>query len=76
MKVKVYTTSRCPHCTTVKRYLKENDIPFTEYNVERDPRKADEMYRKSRQHGVPVIDVKGKVLVGFSKSELESALKR
>jgi glutaredoxin len=39
-------------------------------------RRADEMVKKSGQMGVPVIDVNGKVLVGFNKPELEKALKR
>jgi glutaredoxin 3 len=34
------------------------------------------MVRKSGQMGVPVIDVHGKIIVGFNKSEIEKALKR
>ncbi len=76
MAVKIYTTPTCSHCTTAKQYLKEQGVKFTEYNVARDERRADEMYKKSRQMGVPVIDVNGKILVGFSKGDLERALKR
>ena len=39
-------------------------------------RKAEEMMKKSGQMGVPVIDVKGKIIVGFNKTEVERALKR
>ncbi len=35
-----------------------------------------EMVRKSGQMGVPVIDVNGKVIVGFNKPEIERALRR
>ncbi len=76
MAVKIYTTPTCSHCTTAKQYLREQGVRFTEYNVARDERRAEEMYRKSKQMGVPVIDVNGKVLVGFSKGDLERALKR
>lgn len=76
MRVKLYTTPSCPHCTSVKKYLREKEVPFTEYNVARDPRKAEEMHRKSNQYGVPVLDIKGKVLVGFSQAEIDKALKR
>ena len=76
MAVKIYTTPTCSHCTTAKQYLREQGVRFTEYNVARDERRADEMYKKSKQMGVPVIDVNGKVLVGFSKGDLERALKR
>jgi hypothetical protein len=34
------------------------------------------MVRKSGQMGVPVIDVNGKVILGFNRSAIESALKR
>jgi glutaredoxin 3 len=44
--------------------------------VARDQRKAEEMVRKSGQMGVPVIDVHGKIIVGFNQSEIERALKR
>ena len=76
MAVKIYTTPACSHCTTAKQYLREQGVRFTEYNVARDERRAEEMYKKSKQMGVPVIDVNGKVLVGFSKGDLERALKR
>ncbi len=34
------------------------------------------MVRKSGQMGVPVIDVHGKIIVGFNKPEIEKALHR
>lgn len=76
MAVKIYTTPTCAYCNAAKKYFKENRIPFTEYNVARDMRRAEEMMKKSGQMGVPVIDVKGKIIVGFNKAELERALKR
>jgi glutaredoxin-like YruB-family protein len=76
MAIKIYTTPTCAYCNAAKKYFKENHIPFTEYNVARDMRKAEEMMKKSGQMGVPVIDVKGKIIVGFNKTEVERALKR
>ena len=76
MAITVYTTPNCSWCNKAKRYLKENRIKFTEYNVARDKRKADEMQKKSGQMGTPVIDVHGKVIVGFNQPEIEKALRR
>lgn len=76
MSVTVYSTNRCPYCTMVKNYLKGKQIGFVEYNVENDPRRAQEMVRKSGQMGVPVVDVNGKVIVGFRPADIETALKR
>jgi glutaredoxin-like YruB-family protein len=76
MAVTVYTTPSCTFCTKVKKYLKENRITFKEHNIQKDQRKAEEMVRKSGQMGVPVLDVHGKIIVGFDVSKIEKALKR
>ena len=76
MAISIYTTPTCSYCTVAKKYFRENGIPFTEYNVAQDMRRADEMVRKSGQMGVPVIDVNGRIIVGFNKPEIENALKR
>ena len=76
MAVSIYTTPTCSYCTMAKNWFRENGIRFTEYNVARDTRRADEMVRKSGQMAVPVLDVNGRILVGFNKSEIENALKR
>jgi glutaredoxin 3 len=75
MSVTIYTTSTCGFCRVAKQYFASNRIPFTEVNVESDMRKAEEMVRKSGQMGVPVIEVNGKIIVGFNKPEIEKALK-
>jgi len=76
MAITIYTTPSCGYCNKAKQFFRENRIPFTEYNVARDMRRADEMVRKSGQMGVPVIDINGKVIVGFNQPEVERALKR
>lgn len=74
--VSVYSTRSCPYCTMVKNYLKQKQVPFTEYLVDVDQRRAEEMIRKSGQMGVPVVDVNGRVIVGFRPGDIETALKR
>ena len=76
MAVTIYTTPTCGYCTKAKQYFQQNKVPFTEYNVAQDPRRAEEMVRKSGQMGVPVIDVHGKIIVGFNQPEVERALRR
>jgi glutaredoxin 3 len=75
MSVAVYSTPSCPYCTMVKNYLKEKSVRFEEYDVSRDERRAEEMVRKSGQMGVPVVDVNGRILVGYRPAEIERALK-
>ena len=76
MAISIYTTPSCGYCVKAKNYLREKNVPFSEYNVAADMHKADEMMRKSGQMGVPVLDVHGKIIVGFNQQELEKALKR
>ena len=49
-------------------------IKYKEIYVDRDHEKAKEMIKKSRQTGVPVIDVDGKIIVGFNKEALKKEL--
>lgn len=76
MAVTVYTTPTCGFCMNVKNYLKESGVSFTEYNVADNREKAEEMVRKSGQMGVPVLDINGKIIVGFNKQEIDKALKK
>lgn len=76
MSVTIYTTPSCGYCRMAKDWFRQNSISFTEYNVAADMRRAQEMVHKSGQMGVPVIDVNGRVIVGFNKNEIEKALHR
>ena len=72
--VKVYTTDTCFYCKELKKYLKEHDIQYEEYNVTSDVEKRAEMVKKSQGFAVPVIDVNGAIIVGFDKIKLNKVL--
>lgn len=72
--VTVYSTQTCPYCMMLKDFLREKGVDFTDYDVGVDRDKLREMKDKSGQFGVPVIDVGGKIIVGFDKEEIEKAL--
>jgi len=73
-KVIVYSTPTCPYCDLAKRYLREKGIEYIDYNVAADQEKAKEMYMKSGQLGVPVLDINGTIIVGFNKAAIDKAL--
>ena len=75
MKVTVYSTPTCPWCKKVKAFLKENKVKFKSINVAKDKKSADDMMKKTGQMGVPVIEVDGKIIVGFNESKLKKTLK-
>lgn len=77
----IYGASWCHPCHEAQAYLKSKGIPVVMKDIEEDPRAAAEMRQKlerSGQHGgsIPVIDVKGQILVGYSSGALDRALAR
>lgn len=75
MSVIIYSTPTCGYCNVAKKYFKENNIQFIDHNVMINPQKAQEMVNKSGQRSVPVIDINGKIIVGFNQQEIELSLK-
>ena len=72
--VKIYSTQTCPYCEMAKEYLDEQGVKYENYDVAGDETARKEMVEKSGQIGVPVIDIDGKIIVGFNKSEMDKAL--
>jgi glutaredoxin len=75
----VYGASWCNACHQAVAYLKRRKIPVVEKDIEQDPAAETEMRAKMARAGVhggsiPVIDVKGKILVGFEPHALEAAV--
>ena len=75
MKVTIYSTQFCPWCHKTKEFFKTNKVKFTDIDVGENQKAATEMIKKSGQQGVPVIDIDGKIIVGFDEPELRKALK-
>lgn len=75
MTIKIYTTSVCPYCNMAKNFLKENKISFEEINLENNPKAIKEMIEKSGQTGVPVLDIKGTIIIGFDVEKIKKTLK-
>jgi glutaredoxin len=75
----IYGAEWCGACHEAAKYLRQKGIPFVEKDVEKDPGAAREMQDKLAKNGlhagsIPVIDVRGKVMVGFNASEIDGAL--
>ncbi len=72
--VLVYSTKTCPWCHKAKEYLKEKGIKFEDVRVDEDRKQAELMVKKSGQMGVPVIDIDGKIIIGFDRDAIDEAL--
>lgn len=74
-KVVVYSTPTCPYCIMAKNFFKDNKVEFEDVDVAVDRVRAQEMVDKSGQMGVPVIDIDGKIVVGFQPKVFEQLFK-
>ena len=73
-KITVYSSPTCPYCTMAKQYLKGKGVQFADIDVSREGKAAQEMMQKSGQMGVPVLDVNGKIIVGFDRAAIDASL--
>jgi glutaredoxin len=73
-KVTLYATDWCGYCKQTRRFLDSQGIPYTEFDIEKDAagRKA---YEALGGRGIPLIDVNGTLIRGFSEEQILAALK-
>jgi glutaredoxin-like YruB-family protein len=73
-RVIVFSTPTCSFCNMAKKYFREKGIQFKDVDVSRDPAAARDMIRRSGQQGVPVIDIGGRIVVGFDRAKIDRYL--
>lgn len=73
-KVIVFSTPTCSYCTAAKSYFRQKGVKFRDVDVSKDPAAARDMVRRSGQQGVPVIDIGGKIIVGFDRPKINQML--
>jgi glutaredoxin len=77
----IYGASWCGPCHQAAAYLKKRGIVFVEKDIEQDRAAAREMQAKLSRAGmaggsIPVLDVRGRLLVGFDPGAVDRALSR
>jgi glutaredoxin len=72
--VDIYTTPWCGYCQKAKSWLRENRIPFKEYNIESDKTAAQRMKKLGGNGGIPFTVIDGKTVQGFNVSAYQSLL--
>lgn len=74
MTVTIFSTTSCPSCAMVKKFLSKNNVQYSEVNIETNPEAAKTAQRLSGALTVPVtlIEDAGKqsVIIGFNPSKL------
>jgi glutaredoxin len=75
----IYGAEWCSACHDAARYLRRKGVAYVEKDIEKDPAASREMQEKLAKRGlrggsIPVIDVRGKVMVGFDPAQIDAAL--
>ena len=75
----LYGTPWCGACKAAKKYLAGKHIPYAYKDIENDPAAARELAAKAARMGVPadrvpILDVRGRLLLGFDQARLDAML--
>jgi len=72
--VKVYSVPTCSWCQKTKAYLKSKGISYVDINVEQDLEGRKQLLSLSKQGSVPVVDINGKIILGFDRQKIDEYL--
>ena len=73
--VEVYSAPWCPWCTKVKEFLTKKGVKYIEKDVDVNPAYGEEVQKVSRQTGIPVTVIDGKVvIIGYNEKGIKEAL--
>ncbi len=80
-KIVLYGTTWCGACAAARNWFEQKQIPFVDRDIEADPKAAKDMAIKAQRagmdvRGVPVIDVRGALVLGFDPNRIERLLKQ
>jgi glutaredoxin 3 len=74
--VTIYSATWCAFCRSAKDYLDKLGVKYTDKDIEKDVKAAQESMEKSQQTGIPVIDIDGTIIIGFDRTKIDAALKQ
>jgi glutaredoxin len=69
----IYSTTWCPYCRSAKAFFAENNIPYTEHNIE-ESTEARHKYEKLGGGAVPLIVIGERKYNGFYPGRLRKVL--
>lgn len=71
----VYSAGWCAFCHAAKQYLDKLGVKYDDRDVESDPKFLNEAVDKSKQMGIPVLDIGGDIIIGFDRPKIDASLK-
>ena len=68
--VELYVTSWCGYCKKALAYVKDNNIKYVAYDIEKDSA-ANQRYKEMGGRGIPLIIIGDNIMSGFSQETFE-----
>lgn len=72
-RIEFFYAEWCGYCKKARRHLDRRGAAYELRDIDRGAN-ADELVRRTGQRGIPVIDVDGKVLIGYDPARLDRLL--
>ncbi|EQK45248.1 glutaredoxin family protein [[Clostridium] bifermentans ATCC 638] len=72
-KIEIFSSDKCKQCIELKKYLKEKNINYTEYNISGNDENRKTLINLGYM-SVPVLLIDGNHVLGFDKSRIDSLL--
>ena len=74
--VTIYSAPWCAFCHMAKNYLASKKVAFNDVDVEEDQKAAHEVFVKTGQAGIPVIEIGEATIIGFDRPRIDAALEQ
>ena len=71
----LYATTWCGYCKKTRAFLAKNNIDYIEYDIE-NSEEGRKQHKALGGNGVPVLDIKGSVIHGYSVKNMKSVFKQ
>jgi glutaredoxin len=71
----LYSAEWCGACKKAKRWLAHNDVEYEVRDID-DPRWAQELLKRTGRRAIPVLEVDGRIMTGFSASAYQKLIER
>jgi len=78
----IYSTPSCPYCNMAKHLLKSLELSYRDIDVSKNPKKLEDLIKKTKMQTVPQIFINKKFIGGFDdlnrlkqNNELKNILK-
>lgn len=74
-KVEVFSSDTCKRCVDLKKYLKQNNIEYVEYNISKDQEARKNLIQLGYM-SVPVMIIEGEHVLGFDTVRIQQLLNK